>query len=166
MRDRNRMSRVLLALATALSMAAALAPVPARGDTKDGEKLRGEWTLVRHVEPDGTVIRHREDDIGNSHFLLGFGGGKAVQEYDFGDPSLEITWAVVLDPSATPKRIDLTGTDSSSSAVATGKVWRGIYRLDGDRLILCFAELDAKARPSAFEPGRGRDVYELKRVKK
>src|SRR5262245_36845868 len=173
MRDRNRMSRVLLALSTALSAAVAYASVPARGDTKDEDELSGEWTLVRHVKPDGTVISHR-DVIGNSHFLLRFGGGraveeKAVQEYDYGDPSLEITWALALASSATSKRIDLTGADASSSAVATelkGKVRRGIYRIDGDRLILCLAEFDAKARPSAFEPGRGWDVYELKRVKK
>ena len=168
MRDRNRVSRVGLALATALWVAAALAPAPARGGPKDGEELRGEWTLVRHVRPDGTVVRH-DGAIGNSHFVLRFAGAKVVQEYDFGDPSLEVTWAAALDPAAAPRGIDLTGADASSAAVAAevrGKVWRGVYRVDGDRLTLCLAELDAKARPAGFEPGRGRDVYELKRVKK
>jgi uncharacterized protein (TIGR03067 family) len=164
----DRIVRVVLAFAAVVSASAAAAPVPARDDTKELQKLRGEWTLVRHVEPDGTVIRHPEGSPGNSHFLLRFEGRKAVQEYDFGDPSLEITWNAVLDPSAAPKQIDLTVTDASHSAFdpCKGKARRGVYQLDGDRLIICLAELDATARPTGFDPGRDREVYELKRVKK
>jgi|GEM_PF-6908153 len=163
MRYRNWVG-VALAFAVAFSVEVAAAPIPpTRRDTQDAEKLCGEWTLVRHLQPDGTVVRHAEGNIGNSHFLLRIGNGKVVQEYDFGDPSLEITWDVGLDLAATPKRIDLTVADVVDPR--KGKVRRGIYQFDGERLILALAAFDASA-PAGFEPGRDRDVYELKRVGK
>ena len=166
MRRGTWMPQALIGLAGTLLLSAA--PAPARADAKDANELRGEWTLVRHVKPDGTVIRH-DGALGNSHFVLRFAGAKVVQEYDFGDPSLEITMEVALDPSVTPKRIDLTVTDASKATVADelkGKVQRGVYRIDGERLTLCLAEFREKARPAGFDPGRGRDVFELKRVKR
>lgn len=163
MRYRNWV-RVALAFAVAFSVEVTAAPVPhTRRDAKDAEKLCGEWTLVRHVQPDGTVVQHEENNIGNSHFLLRISNGKVEQEYDFGDPSLEIGWDVKLDFSATPKRIDLTVADVGDPW--KGKVRRGIYQFDGERLILALAAFDEPA-PVGFKPGRDRDVFELKRVGK
>lgn len=49
---------------------------------------------------------------------------------------------VTLDPTATPKRFDLT--------IAKGKVVKGIYRYDDDGLYLCFG--DENRRPTKDDP--------------
>lgn len=51
-----------------------------------------------------------------------------------------------LDDKATPKGMDVVGTDGPSK----GKTVRAIYKLDGDKLTICYA-LDGKDRPTAFE---------------
>ena len=169
----NSLSRVaftllLLTLIAFAPLPAAPIPTSVRADTKERDKLRGDWTLVRHIAADGVVRQHPENSPGNDHFLLRFEAGSVVTEYDYGDPSLEVESVYALDTSARPRRIDLTVTGGSSSSVLAwkGQVRRGIYELDGDRLLLSLAEDGAEVRPAGFEPGEGRDVYELRRVRR
>lgn len=147
---------------------AAPVPAPVGADMRAREKLRGEWTLVRHIAADGTVRQHRGDNSTCDHFLLRFEDGKVVMEYDHGDPSLEIELCLALDASGIPGKMDLTVTEVPSSTIGylKGKVRRGVYKLDGDRLVLCLADYGEAKRPAGFAPGEGRDVYELKRVKR
>ena len=166
----NTLSRAALpplvfALAAVAPVPAAPVPAPVRAEAGERERLRGEWTLVRHAAPDGSVRGHRGNSLPD-HFLLRFEGAKVVTEYDHGDPSLEVESALALDPSSRPRRVDLTVTGGSSSAALDwkGQVRRGVYEIDGDRLLLCLS--DDGARPSGFGPGAGRDVYELRRVRR
>ena len=58
--------------------------------------------------------------------------------------------SVKLDPAATPKAMDITGTDGPNK----GKTLLAIYELDGDRLKICY-DLSGKNRPTAFQTTNG-----------
>ncbi|HMP02517.1 MAG TPA: TIGR03067 domain-containing protein [Gemmatales bacterium] len=68
-----------------------------------------------------------------------------------------------LDPSKSPKTIDVTMTEGPSK----GMVMLGIYELDGDTLKVCF-DATGKKRPTEFksEPGSTTFVNVHKRVKR
>jgi uncharacterized protein (TIGR03067 family) len=50
-----------------------------------------------------------------------------------------------LNPTATPKTIDMVPADGPNQ----GKMFRGIYQLEGDELKACFA-FPGKERPKTF----------------
>lgn len=57
-----------------------------------------------------------------------------------------------IDPSAKPAAIDFLHTFGALN----GKTWAGIYKRDGDTLIVCDNAADlGKGRPTAFEAPRG-----------
>ena len=68
-----------------------------------------------------------------------------------------------LDPSKSPKTIDVTMTEGPSK----GTVMLGIYEIDGDTLKVCF-DPHGKKRPTEFKsaPGSQTFVNVHKRVKK
>jgi uncharacterized protein (TIGR03067 family) len=76
------------------------------------------------------------------------GGGAGVGG---GGDRVEAEGTYELDPSKTPKWIDITGKDR--------KVL-GIYRLDGDKLTICLNEHADGDRPTRFasEPGSRNDL--------
>ena len=53
---------------------------------------------------------------------------------------------IKLDPSATPKAIDVTGTEGPNK----GKTILAIYELSGDTLRICY-DLSGKSRPTEFK---------------
>ena len=63
-----------------------------------------------------------------------------------------------LDESADPKKIDVIDDDR--------KAGFGIYRFDGDRLVLCIADVDEKERPTKFSStgGKNRTLVVFKRA--
>ena len=66
---------------------------------------------------------------------------------------------VVLDATTDPKRVDFTN-------LTTGATTRGIYRIDGDRLVvvmLADAETSRAEYPTTFEPGVANVVAEYTR---
>ncbi|HEX3150299.1 MAG TPA: TIGR03067 domain-containing protein [Gemmataceae bacterium] len=70
---------------------------------------------------------------------------------------------IKLDPTATPKTIDVEWTSGS---------WKdqkqlGIYKLDGDKLEICWAEVGGKTRPKKFTttPGVGAGNMYMKYVR-
>jgi uncharacterized protein (TIGR03067 family) len=67
-----------------------------------------------------------------------------------------------IDPTASPKRIDITFADGPGK----GNTQPGIYALDGDTQKICWAA-PGKARPTAFEakPKSGRILQVLEKVK-
>lgn len=85
-------------------------------------------------------------------------GDKEFTAYD-GDKKGR-TLGFALDPTATPKRFDLLRPGKDEKA-------EGVYKLDGDKLSLCYAEPGA-ARPDKLESKAGARVFllELERVKK
>jgi len=56
---------------------------------------------------------------------------------------------VLLDPTMSPKRIDL----HHRRGMLRDKKWEGIYNLEDGKLTLCYAE--GKARPKTFAPQIG-----------
>ena len=74
--------------------------------------------------------------------------GDHVVWYRDGKPFAGTT--VVLDPSRTPKAIDVI----PDGGPQRGKAVLGIYRLDGDELTICMAAPDAP-RPKTFSADKG-----------
>jgi uncharacterized protein (TIGR03067 family) len=107
------------------------------------KKLQGTWTATK-AERDGKaaddVVGHRISFTGN-RFQIWSKDGKPLY-----------AGTVRVDPSAKPAAIDFEHTEGSLK----GKVWKGIYALDGDTLTTCdnAPDLD-KNRPTAFEAKRG-----------
>jgi RNA polymerase sigma-70 factor (ECF subfamily) len=109
---------------------------------KDGFRGVGDWWVIR---ADKIVLFRRgvgEDDV----------DGEATY---------------VLDPTKTPKAIDLT----PDRGPAKGKTLSGIYELEGDRLKVCFVTPEAeeekgKGRPTQFatKPGSGHFLWVFQRL--
>jgi uncharacterized protein (TIGR03067 family) len=155
----------LLPLTGFAAFSAEVAPAPRRADAKELEEFRGDWALVKQTLPDGTVRRYRAVRPIFSDENLAFDGRKLVTELTYCDPTDTMVEGVELDPKQAPKWIDLTLLDASFPLVKRkGQTRRGIYEFDGDRLRLCVGDYGAK-RPTGFQPGKGHDIYEYKRIK-
>jgi uncharacterized protein (TIGR03067 family) len=120
----------------------------------DARAIQGIWQPTA-LENDGSVVakdrlRQCRLDIKEEH-LSSREADRLLQSATF-----------QLTPGADPPAIDLTATTGPNR----GKVIRGIYRLDGDRLVLCLGE-PGQARPREFRSpaGSGHALIILKRVK-
>jgi uncharacterized protein (TIGR03067 family) len=107
------------------------------------KELQGTWTATK-AERDGKVA---DDVVGHR---LSFTGNRFQIRSRDGKPLYAGTFRV--DPSTKPAAIDFEHTEGPLK----GKVWKGIYALDGDKLTTCdnAPDLD-KGRPTAFEARRG-----------
>jgi uncharacterized protein (TIGR03067 family) len=145
--------RYVVPLIAVLTMA--FAPVPFPKTTKpdrraDLEKLRGSWVRVSYSSggqrfSDGDTI---VEFAGNCMTMCR--GGKSE-------------WVVRIDPKKNPKHINLKGV---SDPVENCR-FVGVYRLDGDTLIIaCCHGSTETDRPMNFDGGQGIIVQTLKRTKK
>jgi uncharacterized protein (TIGR03067 family) len=105
--------------------------------------LRGAWTASR-AEQDGQaapdLVGHRLTFTGD-RFRIRSKDDKVIYAGTFR-----------ADPRTKPASIDFRHTEGSLK----GKVWKGIYALDGDTLTTCDNAPDmGKARPAAFEARSG-----------
>jgi uncharacterized protein (TIGR03067 family) len=74
---------------------------------------------------------------------------------------LDYTCKVKADPKAKPATLDLLIDEGPEDA--KGKTSKGIYKLEGEKLILCVS-LPGKERPKEFEINEGESyVFELKK---
>jgi uncharacterized protein (TIGR03067 family) len=107
------------------------------------KRLQGAWTATK-AERDGKsaddVVGHRLSFTGNRFQILSRDGKPLY------------AGTVRVDPGAKPAAFDFEHTEGALK----GKVWKGIYALDGDTLTTCdnAPDLD-KPRPAAFEAKRG-----------
>lgn len=111
---------------------------------KELEAFQGRWELTAS-EKDGTkqpigTIRVVKDDTYTIEK-----DGKTLSK-----------GTIKLDPSASPKTIDITR--------AGGKPMLGIYTLEGDLQKVCFAP-EGKDRPKAFSSKDGNTLSEWKKLK-
>src|SRR4051794_3619039 len=104
---------------------------------KDIEALQGTWTMAS-LEING-------EDVSKEQVQA----AKLVVEGDrytpvFDDRTISETFTV--DPDQSPKAIDFTYTDGPRK----GETVKGIYKLEGDRCVMCRALLAEGERPKEF----------------
>jgi len=125
--------RVVLPFAVVLLIAAG---GPAQDTKKELEKLQGEWTMVsmetKGMKAGDKVVKQYKLTIKGDQWTVTTlkGGARATFK---------------IDPSKNPKTIDLTFELNKK-----GTPSRGIYKLEGDTLILCRAAGD-RERPKEFK---------------
>jgi uncharacterized protein (TIGR03067 family) len=143
----------VVALATgALVVGAAV--LFARADEKDSKKLDGEWTVVR-AEKDAKQLPDGERKATKVTIANG------VLTIDTGKRQESVTFT--LDETTKPKSIDLRPVKLPN------QLERGIYKLDGDELTICWGGTDKPdARPSEFKTSKdfGGRLLVLKKVNK
>jgi len=122
-------------------------PVLQGDQPADLKALQGEWVLV--AESLGGSIHAPGDS-----YAVVFEGNR----YTFlAGNEVTARWAITLDPTAAPKRMD---------SMADGKSLLSIYRLDGDTLTVAFRNRwNDPRRPTDFEPRDGVGIYVLARKK-
>lgn len=109
---------------------------------KEAARFQGEWTMVS-LRVDG---KEADSGITRSWLLVVEG-----DQYNPGSGELSIAYTFRLDPSRTPKAIDLTPVDGPYS----GRLFRSVYALEGDLLTVC-RPLDPSAdRPAGLSSRRG-----------
>jgi uncharacterized protein (TIGR03067 family) len=107
---------------------------------KDLEAMQGAWTMVS-IEVNGRAVAENQVKTGR---LLVKGDKYALT---MGDRT--ITSTVMLDPSTTPRTIDLTFDNGPT----TGQTVKGIYKIEGDRLTVCRGLSRETVRPVEFSTG-------------
>jgi uncharacterized protein (TIGR03067 family) len=131
-------------LATVMAVLLAAGAPGEAADAKKKAGLRDTWTAVsaeRNGAPADDIKGHRLTLTGDRFTIRS--KGKLLYQGTFR-----------IDPSKSPETIDFTNTRGE----AKGKIWLGIYLLEGDNLKICDNADDvAKGRPAAFatEPGSG-----------
>jgi uncharacterized protein (TIGR03067 family) len=139
----------VLISATAGLVLACLQPTLARAT-----ELQGSWTATK-ADREGRAV---DDIVGNQ---LSFTGNVFRIQAKDGKPLYAGT--VHADRTATPAAIDFTHEDGALK----GKMWKGIYALDGDTLTICDnAPNLEKDRPLAFaaKAGSGHVLIMFKRT--
>jgi uncharacterized protein (TIGR03067 family) len=134
------LSTLFVAFALVLSSSSA-----AWGDDAKDDSLQGTW-LPSVAELGGRVF---PDEVRKSIKLVVQGDKYTVtvgKEIDQG--------TVKLRPSATPKAMDITGTEGPNQ----GKTILAIYERKGDTLRVCY-DLSGKKRPTAFKTEAGTQLF-------
>ncbi len=130
---------------------------PSAGELRRAhELLSGNWDILSIVD-DGELLGPdliRAKFAANGRVQIGT-RSVAIISPKSGERRLS---AIRIDPSKTPSEVDVT--------TQFDEVLKGIYRFDGDQLLLCMAKRDDDERPSAFEaPGGSNDLlFRLKMV--
>jgi uncharacterized protein (TIGR03067 family) len=134
------LGKLFVAFALVLSSSSA-----AWGDDAKDDSLQGTW-LPSSAELGGRVF---PDEVRKNIKLVVQGDKYTVtvgKEIDQG--------TVKLRPSATPKAMDITGTEGPNQ----GRTILAIYERKGDTLRVCY-DLSGKKRPTAFKTEAGTQLF-------
>jgi uncharacterized protein (TIGR03067 family) len=139
------MKAKVLALPVLLLAAPLMGAEEKKAADKDLEALQGTWLVE-------TLVGNGKDFYadGQSKVTVTFKGNKGTLD---GNDLLKkeyATFTVKLDPSTTPKCLDMTITDGNQKDV----VFECIYEVKGDELKIC-AVLGGKERPTDFTSAEG-----------
>ena len=140
-------------------LAAAAISIGANDPKTDKDLIQGEWKLAAWE-------RTREQDKDSKGFTIKFDSGKGffIEE---DDPCETCEFVVALFPDHDPKEIDFKYTGPDREDVGPGQdTMRGIYRLDGDTLVLCMGG-GGDERPTEFKAVKEQevDLMVLRRVR-
>ena len=133
------------ALFVILAVALSLASRSRGDDAKDNQTMDGTW-LASAAELGGQKF---PDEVRKSIKLVVKDGKYLVtvgKETDKG--------TVKLNPSATPKALDITGTEGPNQ----GKTFLAIYERNGETLKVCY-DLSGKNRPTDFKTKEGTQLF-------
>jgi uncharacterized protein (TIGR03067 family) len=134
-------------------------PTEYDGRTKMSNPLQGRWRHVQLVvagEAGGKIICTAPEwadlEFQDEKYAWNWGDGYSRLTSSMG--------ICTLDPSVSPRRLDLTDLTGQ----AAGETRRCIYRIDGDTLEIASTTGHPADRPGKFEGGL--TTYTLKRIKK
>jgi uncharacterized protein (TIGR03067 family) len=121
----------------------------------DLEKLAGVWTSVSATN-DGKPVA--DETVKKLRLTVTKEGGYKTER----ENQVLFDSVCKIEPTKSPKYIDLIGTEGENK----GKAAQGIYKLEGDRLTICYT-MPGKERPNGFEsnPGSAATLVVWKRAK-
>jgi uncharacterized protein (TIGR03067 family) len=127
---------------------------PGADAKKEIEKFRGTWKWI-FMESEGTKLP--EETFKNSRLIMD------SDKFIARDPKETLTGTFTVSVSRKPKTIDVTFNEGPEK----GKVFKGIYELEGDTYKVCLA-LPGKDRPTEFvsKPESGQVLQVLRREKR
>jgi uncharacterized protein (TIGR03067 family) len=149
---------VVTTLTRAVCLAAAVGLISAISVAQDAEAdkkaMQGTWTVL-------TAVRNgkkRPDDQIAKMKLVIQGDVATIHTGDRGEPA-----RLSLDPSKTPKAVDIRPGKADENKDKEGKAFPGIYEINGDNLKIAWKR---DSRPTDFkEEGEGVFLFVLKRSK-
>ncbi len=130
----------------------------------DKEAIQGTWQITDFEFKGKGAEAPNEDQLKTIKAAKWvFTADKVVVRTPVGKESKDSPASYKLDPSKTPKEIDVTPLDGPSK----GKTEGGIYSMDGDVLKLCMPGPEGGPRPTEFAAHEGAKtvLLTLKRVK-
>jgi uncharacterized protein (TIGR03067 family) len=144
---------VRLALALALLVVAGFAPAPLprarRAEAEDDlRKMQGTWVVVKYEHDGGDHLASYREEI-----RFTFRGGRMTCSLN---DDVRSTWDVELSPASVPRAITKTKVGGAAF------VMRGIYRFEGERLVICQDNGDGK-RPAEFDSRGNRWLIVMRR---
>jgi uncharacterized protein (TIGR03067 family) len=127
--------------------------MPAGTSSADPDRFQGTWAI-----DSVTVDGERIDDAQIRASKVAVRGDRYTVTGDV----QTITATFTLDPTRTPKAIDITYRDEAES-----RTFQGIYKLEGDTFAMCRPRLPEGGRPTGFAApkGSGLVLVVLKRQK-
>jgi uncharacterized protein (TIGR03067 family) len=162
--DKENLMRHVLTLSVAATILtsglrlAAEDPKPAAKDAavkKELDKLQGGWICVGY-EKDGEehVSKQARAEVKNETLLIR--GNHISSSWDTGAGGGGYGWRINLQPSTEPKGIDFTWDAGIEENL--GKTQTAVYKVDGDKLRICWSELGAKDRPNTLKTKKGDEL--------
>jgi uncharacterized protein (TIGR03067 family) len=131
-----------------LALAFAPAPFPKPDSNKDAlAKLQGVWMPVAITLESGSppaAFPWDRMEITKEQMTYFRNGGVVSQ------------WKVTLDARKSPKVIDCQGAGGNH-----GALYQGVYRLKGDTLTICSAQVANGGRPARVTPSRSGQMLEV-----
>lgn len=127
-------------------------------DTKadeDQRKMQGSWAIAKIEDDSGHVMP--KEELEKMRFVI---RGNKLQAWKgiLSQPAAEFK----LDPSKTPKTIDLVGfgqkRDDKGELRQNPDVVPGIYAIQGDTLRLCLPRSEKVPRPTEFKMIEGKQT--------